>query len=210
MLIKFTVVFVLAVSARAFAFDLDTDFQGFIDIGSKELYVDYMAPAKDRPTVILLNGLTYSTVQWDKMTASLKDVGLGVVRYDMDGMGQTLLKYGLPNQPIAYMDQVTDLDALLKKLKLKGPFNIVGLSYGGAIAAEYAARFPKKIENLILMAPYTEALEKQDTWIKEQVALTRLQFPLNPYSDDAIYDYFLKQICFTTYPLVEPIVLENP
>ena len=74
----------------------------------------------------------------------------------------------------------------------------------------FAAKYPSEIQNVVMFAPYTKALEQQDTWIKKQVAQTRLQFPLNPYSDDAIYDYFLKQIVYTTYPSVEPIVLENP
>lgn len=212
MLVRFFSVLLVAFAfqAQATGFRANSNYRGFIEVGSKELFVDYLAPEEGRPTVILLNGLTYSTTQWDKLVKALKPMGLGVLRYDMDGMGQTLLKYGMPNKPFSYQDQVTDLNILLKKLRLKAPYNIVGLSYGGGIAAVYATTYPQKIQNVILMAPYTEALEQQDTWIKGQVALTRLQYPYNPYSDDAIYDYFLKQICYTTYPLVEPIVLENP
>lgn len=210
MLIKFFSVLILILSVKAFAFDLSADFKGFVDIGSKELYVDYQAPEEGRPTVVLLNGLTYTTVQWDKMVKAMKTRGLGVVRYDMDGMGKTLIKYGYPNQPFPFMDQVTDLNALLKAIKLPAPYNIAGLSYGGGIGGVFGSKYPKKINNLILMAPYTHALEKQDVWIKDQIAMTRFQFPFNPYSDDALYDYFLKEICYTTYPIVEPIVLEHP
>ncbi len=209
MLIKFLSCLFILFSSAAQAIDLISDYKGFVDVGSKVLYVDYAAPQKGQPTIILLNGLTYTTEQWGLLTKSLVKKGFGVLRYDMDGMGQTLLKYGYPNQPIAYMDQVNDLNTLLKTLKMQAPYNLAGLSYGGGIAAVYAARFPKKINNLILMAPYTEALEKQDEWIKSQVKMTRMQYPYNPYSDDALYDYFLRQICYTTYPIVEPVVLEN-
>ena len=60
------------------------------------------------------------------------------------------------------------------------------------------------------MAPYTQPLKGQDDWIKQQISVTRMQFPFNPYSDEQLYDYFLRQICFSTYPSLEPIVLENP
>lgn len=207
---KITFALVLVVSTNLFAFNASQSFRGFVNIGTKELYVDYLAPQAGRPTVVLLNGLTYSTLQWEMMTFFMKEKGLGVVRYDMDGQGQTLLKYGFKSEPYAYTDQVLDLDKLLSVLEIKAPYSLVGLSYGGAIAAAYGYKYPAKIKNLILMAPYTQPLEQQDQWIKSQIWLTRIHFPYNPYSDDQLYDYFLKQICYTTYPAVEPIVLENP
>ncbi len=210
MLNKFFVILVMGFAMNAAAFDLNTNFKGFVNIDTKELYVDYLAPKAGRPTVILLNGLTYSTVQWDKMVVTLKEKGLGVLRYDMYGMGKTLLKYKLPDSAIPYTEQVLDLHRLLNTLQMPPPYNVVGLSYGGGMAAVFAAKYPTKIQNVVMFAPFTQALQQQDIWIKGQVALTRIQFPYNQYSDDAIYDYFLKQICYTTYPSAEPIVLENP
>jgi hypothetical protein len=46
--------------------------------------------------------------------------------------------------------------------------------------------------------------------IKAQITQTRLAFPLNPASDDELYDYFLRQVVYSTYPMAEPIVLEHP
>lgn len=191
-------------------YDLTQDFYGFVNIGDKELYVDYQAPQKAKPTIILLNGLTYSTRQWDAMTYYFKKLGVGVLRYDMDGQGRTLLKYGVRAGPYPYMDQVQDLNNLLKTLKMKAPYDIAGLSYGGGILAAYAFKYPKKMNNVILMAPYTQPLVQQDQWIRSQIWATRQMYPYNPYSDDELYDYFLKQIAYATYPSAEPIVLENP
>ncbi len=191
--------------------ELSKNYVGFVSINAKkELYVEYLAPQENRPTVILLNGLTYSTRQWDAMTVFLKKAGLGVLRYDMSGMGKTLLKYGQQLAPYSYADQVSELDQLLTTVGLEKPYNLVGLSYGGGIAAAYAIQYPDQIKNAILMAPYTAPIENQDKWIKGQVTMTRAMFPFNAYSDDDLYDYFLKQIVYTTYPLLEPVVLENP
>jgi pimeloyl-ACP methyl ester carboxylesterase len=46
--------------------------------------------------------------------------------------------------------------------------------------------------------------------ILESVAANRRMFPYNPATDDELYDYFLRNLVYTTYPLVEPIMLENP
>lgn len=206
----FITLYSLFAFSTAWAFDLTQNFQGFVSIKTKDLYVDYIAPEKNKETVVLLNGLTYSTAQWDQLTTELKKKGLGVLRYDMDGMGKTLLRHGVKPEPYAYTDQVEDLYSLLKTIELKAPYNIVGLSYGGGITAAYSYKYGKTVKNAVLMAPYTEALEQQDAYIKFQVALTRLYFPFNPATNDQIYDYYLRQICYTTYPLVEPVVLENP
>lgn len=186
------------------------NFKGFVKISaSRELYVDYVKAKDNKPTIILLNGLTYSTRQWEKMTQPLLVRGIGILRYDMFGMGETLLKYAPVLSVVPYQDQVSDLKALLTSMKLKGPYNIVGLSYGGGIAIGYAAAYPNDIKNMILIAPYTQPLDEQDTWIKSQIWATRKMYPYNPASDDELYDYFLHQIVYATYPQVEPIVLQN-
>jgi pimeloyl-ACP methyl ester carboxylesterase len=186
-------------------------FQGFVKISAdRELYVDWNYAQPGKPTVVLLNGLTYSTVQWEEFTQALVGKGIGVLRYDAFGMGQTLLKYAPILAPITIEDQAKDLKRLLTKVNLPKPYNLVGLSYGGGLAFAFAEKHTADIGNLIAMSPFTEPLASQDTWIKSQVWYTRQVQPWNPYSDDELYDFFLKQIVYTTYPSAEPIVLENP
>lgn len=207
----FLIVQVLSFQAVAVEkFDLKKDFRGFVSIESTDLFVDYNAPKGDKPVVVLLNGLTYSTRQWDAMTFFLKKTGLGILRYDMSGMGQTELRYGVRSSPYFYTEQVLELNQLLKKLNIAKPYNLVGLSYGGGIALAYAQQYPANINKIVAMAPYTAPLEGQDTWIKQQIAVTRAMYPYNPASNDELYDYFLKQIVYSSYPSLEPIVLENP
>ncbi len=187
------------------------DLQGFVQVSAqRELYVDYVAPERGLPTVVLINGLTYSTRQWENFVQPLIAKGVGVLRYDPFGQGQTLLKYAPILAPIPYQDQIADLKVLLEKLKIKGPYNLVGLSYGGGIAAGFAAAYPSLIKNLVMMAPFTRPLDGTDNWIKAQIWATRQIFPLNKMSDDDLYDYYLHQIVYATYPQAEPIVLENP
>ncbi len=176
---------------------------------TKELYVEYYAPEVGKPTVVLLHGLTYTTLQWRKFIKELTDLGYGVVCYDMEGMGQTLLKYAPIKAIIPITNHIKDLHVLLKELGIKKPYNILGLSYGGGVAVAYALKYPKFVKNLILMAPYTKPIAKVDEFIKMQVNATRLMNPFNPFTDDEVYEYYFRQFVYMTYPKQEPIVLEN-
>jgi pimeloyl-ACP methyl ester carboxylesterase len=184
--------------------------KGFVKIAEgRELYIDYIEPAPGKPIAVLLNGLTYSTRQWDAFTHELEGNGLGILRYDPMAMGQTLLKYGAPIAPVQYRDQIADLQALLNTLGITQPVHVVGLSYGGALALQFGHEHPDRVASLIIMAPFIAPLEQQDNWIRLQVQQTRLLYPWNDATYDDLYDYFLKINIFTTYPMVEPIVLEN-
>ena len=192
-------------------FDVLRAYNGFVTLSpQRELYVKYSPPAPSMPTVILINGLTYSTRQWENFVGPLVAKGIGVLRFDPIGQGETLLKYAPALLPIQIEDQIEDLYNLLLKLNIKGPYNFVGLSYGGGLAAGFATAYPKLVKNLVLMAPFTRPLEGTDNWIKAQIWATRQIFPNNKISDDELYDHFLHQIVYATYPQAEPVILENP
>lgn len=197
--------------AGAFASADTGHLKGFVKIREgRELYVDYIRPAAGRPTIVIINGLTYSTSSWDSFTYALYGDGLGILRYDPMGQGRTLLKYAPATAAFDYKEQVDDLRLLLDKLKITAPAHFVGLSYGGALGMYFSTLYPERVASLILMAPFVAPIEGQDQWIKMQVSQTRVMNPLNPATDDELYDYFLKLIVYSTYPYAEPIVLENP
>jgi pimeloyl-ACP methyl ester carboxylesterase len=191
----------------------DWDHADFVNIGSaQELYVEYKAAEAGYPTIVLVNGLTYSTKQWDAMTDELlaQDSKYGILRYDMRGQGQTLLRYAPALYEIPVLEQVEDLRRVLVHFDVENDSYLVGLSYGGAIAVMYESLYPRSVKGVISIAPYVKPLTAQDTWIRSQIWFTRNTNPANPFTDDELYDYFLKQIVYSTYPSVEPIVLENP
>lgn len=185
--------------------------KGFVQISpEREIFVDWVYAKPGHPTVVLINGLTYSTLQWDRFSKALADEGFGVLRFDPMGMGETLKKYAPALVDIAIEDQVKDLRLLLKTLKVPKPYNLVGLSYGGGLGILYASMHPTEVGQLIAMAPYTEPMASQDQWIRSQIWYVRQTQPWNQASDEELYSYFFRQIVYTTYPSVEPVVLENP
>jgi pimeloyl-ACP methyl ester carboxylesterase len=203
--LSFIVLFILSTKAVAASVD------GFKTLkDGRKIYVNYELPKNNLPTVVLINGLTYSTDDWALITYYLTKMGYGVFRYDAWGMGQTLLENEMPTKAINYKTQVSDLMELLKLTGVKGPYNLAGLSYGGGIAAAFAEAYPRDIKNLILMAPYTEFLKAQKEWITKQIELTRKMFPWNKATDEELVDFFVRQLAYSTYPFYEPSALENP
>jgi pimeloyl-ACP methyl ester carboxylesterase len=50
-------------------------------------------------------------------------------------------------------DLVNWLDEVLAVLFPEGPFNLMGMSYGGWLASQYALRFPARLRKVVLVAP---------------------------------------------------------
>lgn len=186
-------------------------FQGFVKVApDRSLFVDWIKAAPGKPTIIVLNGLTYSTKYWDPFVEAAKKYQYGIFRYDPRGMGQTLLKEGLPSEPILIDEQAKDLNFLTLKLGVKGKLNLVGLSYGGGLASAFVKSYAYRVERCILMAPFTEPMEGQDKNIRLQMAWARAANPLLKASDDELYGYYLRQSVYYAYPLTEPSMYEHP
>lgn len=185
--------------------------QGWVKVESgRELFVDVIYPQQNMPVVVLLNGLTATTKSWDVLTQALAQKGIGVVRFDFYGQGMTLAKYGAPKEAVNFRNQADDLKSLLVKLNVAAPYNFVGHSYGGGISQAFIEKYPQLIKNVILMAPYTRPVDSQDFWIQSQVIATKMVPPFMFMDREQLYDYYLRNLIYTTYPLAEPSILQVP
>lgn len=184
--------------------------KGFVKVSEvRELYVDYIPAESGQPTLVILNGLTYNTKSWDKMVSQLKGKGFGILRYDAYGQGETLRRYAPIFGAIKIEDQANELSQLLRALKINKA-SLMGLSYGGGLAVQFASTFPEQTDKVILVAPYVGPIAMQDATIKMQVRAAKLMNPFLPYTYDQLYDFFLKVNVYTSYPLAEPILVGRP
>ena len=188
----------------------------FVTLPNKqELFVKYHRPKDGKPTLVLLNGLTYDTENWNNFAKYFTDEGYGLVRYDMHGMGETLKREGSIQDLIPWEKQVEDLKFLLETLHIPPPYNIAGLSYGGAISFGFHRTHPELVNTHISMAPFVAPEPKQDGFIKFMIAgtkvnpFTRWNPLINNKTDDELYDYFFKTTILPTYPAVEPDAQKN-
>ena len=184
------------------------------------IYYEKFDAKPSQPTVVLLNGLTYSTKNWDALTAELTAKGVGVLRIDFYGQGETLFHAGPVTEKIPVLEQAQDLDEVTRAVGLKGRLNLIGLSYGGGVAIEYARLFPQRLGELMLVAPYLKPVQVQDGWVRTNVQISQAVKEwidtMSPISrafkitEDQWYDYFLRILVSSLYPFAEPIILEHP
>ena len=203
----FCFVFVLGFDAKA-----QGSFKsGYIATSRGELFVMQKKATAKAPTFVLVNGLTYTHKSWNPFVDEILKIhpGAGVVQFDLRGMGKTLEKQKPLNYSLDFRDQILDMKALFKKLNIKGEKYLVGLSYGGGLTIDYARKFQKDFDGYIPIAPYLEPLEAHVSWIMQKIRETRLMFPLNPSTDDELYAYFLKILVYTTFPLAEPLHIND-
>ena len=102
----------------------------------------------DAPALVLLHGFGSSLQTWDAWAQGLAATHR-VVRIDLPGSGLSP-----PDPAHDYRDErsLQLLSALLDDLGLKR-VSLVGHSMGGRIAWTFAARFPERINKLVLVAP---------------------------------------------------------
>lgn len=147
--------------------------QAMIDIGDGIQLCVEAGGDPDNPVMIFITGLGSQMIFWsDQLLKRFIDAGFFVIRFDnrdtglsskirIDGLPRLntlkmMLKVqaGLSNrhEPVAYTltDMAEDVARLIKTLNLK-QVNLVGASMGGMIAQIVAARYPKYIDNLILL-----------------------------------------------------------
>jgi 3-oxoadipate enol-lactonase len=116
----------------------------FITIGGNALHVSTPTRAADRPLLVFINSLGTDLRIWDAVASDL-EADLPVLRYDKRGHG--LSDLGTPPATIA--DHVDDLVGLLDALDAREVI-LCGLSIGGLIAQQFAARHPDRLRALVL------------------------------------------------------------
>lgn len=107
--------------------------------------IRYLA-AGHGPTVVFIHGLGASLYAWRKVLAPVAAAGYRVVAFDNRGFGSSdKPAHGYSNAAYARL-----VVALLDSLHVSDAV-LVGHSMGGAIAAEVALRYPRRVTGLVLI-----------------------------------------------------------
>ncbi|MUL49784.1 alpha/beta fold hydrolase [Mycobacterium sp. CBMA293] len=103
--------------------------------------------------LVLCNGIGLSLDALDPLVAHL-DPGTTVLRFDAPGIGRSVdspAPYGFP-----YLSMV--LGRLLRDLQLVCQVDVLGFSWGGALAQQFAFQHPRRCRRLILVSTGTGAI----------------------------------------------------
>lgn len=101
------------------------------------------------PVAVCVHGLSSSSYIWGAVVQIMVMMGYRVLTYDLYGRG-------LSDCPKSRQDRAFfqgQLTALLEQEQVPDGFTLMGYSMGGAIAAEFAAHAPGRVDRLILVAP---------------------------------------------------------
>ena len=120
----------------------------FITLGDGVTHYDVAGPDTGQ-RVLLAHGFSVPSYIWDSTATALTAAGFRVARYDYYGRG-------FSDRPdIAYTADLYDRQMLqlLDSLEWREPVDIVGLSMGGPVTAEFVGRHPDRARSLTLVDP---------------------------------------------------------
>ena len=120
----------------------------FIELSKGLTHYRLFGPQSGK-TVVFIHGIAGPLGIWQHVTDPLRRQGFQILQYDLYGRGYSDRPDG-PYDIDLYINQLHDL---LSGLSIELPVTLVGWSLGGMISVVYAARHPKLINRLVLIAP---------------------------------------------------------
>jgi len=121
----------------------------FSDIGNNRIHFKYYDNGEI--TFVLLSGLGETLNTWHKIEKELATRGR-VFMYDRSGLGHS--EEGILPRSVDNLSN--ELNELLKKENIPGPYVLVGHSAGGFLARYYAYKYPDSVLGVFLIDPYQE------------------------------------------------------
>jgi 3-oxoadipate enol-lactonase len=116
------------------------------------------------PLLVMLHSTVCDRRMWDPQWPVFADAGYRVVRCDFRGFGATPVPHGPHDDADDILEVADKLDA--------GTVALVGASYGGKVALEIAARWPRRVAALALVCAGMPGHEPTDAlrgfWQREE------------------------------------------
>lgn len=186
------------------------DFNGYVKTASgADVYVSVKLAknaATNRP-MVLLDGVA---ARYDRNSAFEKLVTAkdqSIISIFLPGQGETLAKdmekggRSIRND-IEQEQQAKTVIEVLDALGVKDPVGVLGLSYGGAIAAQAEKQYPNRFNKVMLVAPYVKSEGKSSPYYNMM-----MNNPWNPFGP-SMYRAAAKSTLEKTFNY-EPEVLQK-
>ncbi|MEQ9126282.1 MAG: alpha/beta hydrolase, partial [Alphaproteobacteria bacterium] len=113
-----------------------------------QIHYQFSGP-EDGPLIVMVHGYSTPGFIFDQNAAALREAGFRVLQFDHFGRGWS------DRPDTAYDADFYDAElmSLLDTLGISKPVGLVGLSMGGPIVAEFAARHPQRVSKVFLFVP---------------------------------------------------------
>lgn len=120
----------------------------FVDVTDGKIHYQWDGP-EDGPVIVLVHGFSTPLFIFEQNVEALNAAGYRTLRFDHFGRGWSDRPGG--KYDVDFYDR-----ALLEVMDSQGldqPVGLGGLSMGGPIVAEFAARHPERVKSLVLFVP---------------------------------------------------------
>jgi pimeloyl-ACP methyl ester carboxylesterase len=113
------------------------------------VYVNELGPTvATTPTVIFESGIGATSQNWLRLQREVARQ-MRTISYDRPGLGWSLPANSAPTPQIL----ASGLRSLLRAAQISGPYVVVGHSFGGLVARQFAADYPDEVLGLVLVDP---------------------------------------------------------
>jgi pimeloyl-ACP methyl ester carboxylesterase len=142
-----------------------------------ETFVRVSGPP-DAPLLVLLHGAGVTSLMWAPNIEALSREYRTVA---VDQIGE-FGKSACTTPPQSIHDLIRWLNELIAALEPRKPVSLAGMSYGGALAAQYALHFPERLDKVVLLAPGATVLRTAAAfWLRVIVLAIRRQKGLRAF-----------------------------
>jgi pimeloyl-ACP methyl ester carboxylesterase len=117
---------------------------GMVDVGGYALY--YECSGQGSPTVILEAGSGTDSSTWSGVIVGVEGT-THICAYDRAGLGRS----NRAPAPRTYADMTGDLDILLERAQIEGPYVLVGWSMGGDLVRLFTSQHPEDVVGMVLV-----------------------------------------------------------
>ena len=121
----------------------------FLDVAGERVHIVERGSGQQ---VLLIHGFPSNASAFAGLMPLLED-HFAMVAVDMVGFGQSTRRIRRPLDGEAYADRLV---GLLDALEMARP-HVIGLSWGGSVAQRLAARYPERVDRLVLLAAVSAA-----------------------------------------------------
>ena len=151
-----------------------------VDVGGRRLYVECTGSA--RPTVVLEAGLGGNSDSWSGVLPQLGRT-TRTCAYDRAGLSASDAIAGVHDA----RDEISDLERLLDRARIKPPYVLVGHSYGGLLARLFARAHPDQVAGVVFVdAMGRDATRRQlAIWPKSEAPAQRREWA-KPVQDHGV------------------------
>jgi len=105
------------------------------------------------PPLVLLPGAATTSLMW---APNIQALSAEYQTFAVDQIGD--FGRSICTKPLRLKDLLPWLNELFDALGLRGGLNLVGVSSGGALVAQYALHFPERLNRVVLLAPAATVL----------------------------------------------------